>query len=154
MFQGLEVPLTVPVLVQGRLTTAGPGQYYWRGQVQTAVVVECRRCLTEVTVPVTAPMELLFTEAEVPDEPSVQVIPRHAVEVDLTDVVREECILALPEFVLCREDCRGICPRCGADLNAGPCHCAPQAEPGGSVFKALSLHQMDRPFYQGVMMAS
>ena len=37
--------------------------------------------------------------------------------------VREELILAGPQYVLCREDCRGLCPRCGKDLNAGPCGC-------------------------------
>src|SRR2546422_2859983 len=37
--------------------------------------------------------------------------------------VREELLLAVPQWVVCRDDCRGLCPRCGKDLNAGPCGC-------------------------------
>lgn len=42
---------------------------------------------------------------------------------DLTDSVRESIILALPSYPLCKEDCKGVCLRCGQDLNAGPCAC-------------------------------
>jgi uncharacterized protein len=48
--------------------------------------------------------------------------------VDVTPAVREELVLAAPTFLLCRDDCRGICPRCGKDLNAGPCGCAPATD--------------------------
>jgi uncharacterized protein len=44
-------------------------------------------------------------------------------ELDLTEVAREQILLNLPETVLCREDCRGICPTCGKDLNEGDCSC-------------------------------
>jgi uncharacterized protein len=42
-------------------------------------------------------------------------------------VVREELGLAVPKFLECRDDCRGLCPNCGKDLNAGPCGCAAPA---------------------------
>ena len=48
---------------------------------------------------------------------------------DLTGVIREELVLDVPTLVLCREDCAGLCPTCGADLNAGPCACVRSAEP-------------------------
>ena len=48
---------------------------------------------------------------------------RGARSLDLRPAVREEWLLAAPAFVLCREDCKGLCPRCGADLNEGPCSC-------------------------------
>ena len=44
-------------------------------------------------------------------------------ELDLRPSVREQWLLAVPSFVLCREDCKGLCPHCGADLNLGPCGC-------------------------------
>ena len=47
---------------------------------------------------------------------------------DLTPMVREEVLLAIPDSPLCRPDCAGLCPTCGADLNAGPCGCE---QPGG-----------------------
>jgi uncharacterized protein len=43
--------------------------------------------------------------------------------IDLTPLVHEQAILALPTRPLCGEGCRGLCPRCGANLNAGPCGC-------------------------------
>ena len=49
---------------------------------------------------------------------------------DLGEVVREQVLLALPLKPLCREDCRGLCPRCGQNRNLGPCGCPPPEEPG------------------------
>jgi uncharacterized protein len=49
-------------------------------------------------------------------------------EVDLTPLVREQVILALVERPLCREDCRGLCPHCGANLNEGDCGCRDEAD--------------------------
>ena len=45
--------------------------------------------------------------------------------VDLTANMREDIILELPQRVLCAEDCKGLCPHCGKDLNKGPCRCQP-----------------------------
>jgi uncharacterized protein len=44
--------------------------------------------------------------------------------IDVTEVVRQHVVLALPIAPRCREECRGLCPRCGTDLNNGPCGCA------------------------------
>ena len=49
---------------------------------------------------------------------------RRPPQIDLSTCVREELALAVPRYPLCRDDCAGLCPRCGADLNAGPCACA------------------------------
>jgi uncharacterized protein len=57
--------------------------------------------------------------------PTIQVFPTEPVTgIDLTDAVREEVALTAPMWLLCREDCAGLCPTCGADLNEGPCACA------------------------------
>ena len=48
--------------------------------------------------------------------------------IELTDAVRDALLLNMPMRVLCREDCRGICPRCGINLNKGPCTCQEGAE--------------------------
>jgi uncharacterized protein len=52
-------------------------------------------------------------------------------------MIREELILAVPEYVLCREECRGLCPRCGKDLNEGPCACRPEPDPRWAALEAL-----------------
>jgi uncharacterized protein len=63
------------------------------------------------------------------DDPSVYPLAASATHLELGEAVREELALAIPAFPLCREDCAGLCPGCGADLNAGPCGCTVSAEP-------------------------
>ena len=128
-FAGLDLELVGPVSVDGRLQETGPGEYFWRGRLRGARVANCRRCLTEVRPPIDVEFNVLFSEdPDAADDPSVYPLPPRAATLDLGEAVREELALAVPPFVLCREDCAGLCPRCGADLNAGPCQCAP-AEP-------------------------
>jgi uncharacterized protein len=50
-------------------------------------------------------------------------------EIDLNDIVREHVLLGLPMSPVCREDCRGLCPQCGAELNLGPCGCTAPRDP-------------------------
>jgi uncharacterized protein len=130
MFEGLEISLRGPVRVRGRLQATGEGRYFWHGSLATEVGGECRRCLKPVVVAVTADVGALFTrEADAVEDPDAYPLPAHATEVDLRPAVREELALAVPRYVVCRDDCRGLCPQCGKDLNAGPCGCAPAGDP-------------------------
>lgn len=116
-----------PIHVTGRLSKAGSGRYYWSGRIEGTASVACRRCLADVTAPVAEDVHVLFVEPgdEVADDPDTYRLPPHAQAIDLRPAVREQWLLGAPEFALCRDDCRGLCPRCGADLNAGPCPCPP-----------------------------
>ena len=125
VLQGLGLDLTRPLDVQGKLQATGDGEVYWRGAVAGEARGTCRRCLTEVTVPVDARVEVLFsTDPEAADDPGVYPLGERATHVDLRPVLREELALTVPAYFLCRETCAGLCPRCGADLNQGPCGCA------------------------------
>jgi uncharacterized protein len=75
-------------------------------------------------------LHLLLAEGddEETDESDVYLLEPRATTVDLRPALREEWLLAVPAFVQCREDCKGLCPRCGADLNQGPCGCAPEID--------------------------
>lgn len=122
---GLDLPLTKPLAVQGRLQATGDGSLYWRGTLAGEVRAPCRRCLAEVTVPVSARIEALFsTDPEAAEDPGVYLLAPRATHVDLRPMVREEAALTVPSYLLCREDCAGLCPRCGVDLNQGPHECA------------------------------
>jgi len=122
--------LAAPLVVSGRLSTAGEDQFYWQATLSTVVRAECRRCLTGVDVPISESLGLVFvTEEAAEGDEDCYVVPRRASFLDLSEAVREELLLATPQFVECRDDCRGLCPRCGADLNAGPCGCAPAVDP-------------------------
>jgi uncharacterized protein len=122
--------LAAPLAISGRLSAAGEGKYYWQAMLKTVVRAECRRCLAPVDVPIAESLGLVFVnEGEDEGGEDCYPVPRRAAVVDLSEAVREELLLAAPQFVECREDCRGLCPRCGADLNAGPCGCAPEMDP-------------------------
>ena len=113
------------VHVEGRLSAAGQGRFYFSGALQGMVTSPCRRCLTDVVSPVEEEMHVLFAESgmDEAEEDDVFLIPANVRELDLRPAVREEWLLAVPHFALCREDCQGLCPNCGADRNAGPHDC-------------------------------
>jgi uncharacterized protein len=138
LFQGLDVTLSEPLRITGQLSSAGPDSYFWRGALATTVSGTCRRCLAAASEHVEVPVNILFTEDDQADDPSVYVIPPHSTTLDLSDAVREEFILGVPGYVLCREDCAGLCPHCGKDLNEGPHDCAAKpADPRWEALEAL-----------------
>ncbi len=141
VLQDLAVRFAGPVRVTGRLTESGPGRYYWQAEVAGFVHATCRRCLTPVDVPLQAPVNVLFCEDPGADDASIYVIPAQSRELDLSEAIREELLLALPEYVLCRDDCRGLCAGCGNDLNTGACTCEPDTDPRWSVLSSLKRPQ-------------
>ena len=136
--EGTEITLKQPVVVAGRLQSIGEGRFYWQGTARTVVQGDCRRCLTPVATPLQLEIGVLFTEdPEALDDPDSYPVAAHATEIDVTPAVREELVLAAPRYVVCRDDCRGLCPQCGKDLNAGPCGCAPVTEARWQPLQAL-----------------
>jgi uncharacterized protein len=116
------------VHVVGRFSSAGNGRFYFSGRFSGAVTLECRKCLTEVTRDVSEDVHFLFAPTDDPtteDDPDVFTYDPGAHQIDVKPAVREGWLLSVPAFVDCREDCKGLCPTCGADLNAGPCECKP-----------------------------
>ena len=99
------------VLVQGKLTGV--------------VGHECRRCLEAVALPIEENVSMFFQDG-VPEEQAeaeeVYALPERG-DLDLSQAVREQLALAVPQFALCREDCRGLCPTCGTNLNESSCDC-------------------------------
>jgi DUF177 domain-containing protein len=124
LFQDLGIRLMSPVTVGGTLESAGHGGYFWHGSFVGQVQSVCRRCLEEFVSPVAREVEVIFSpDPELQEDPSVYPLSEPLAHVDLRPALREEFALAVDAFPLCREDCRGLCPRCGADLNRGPCLC-------------------------------
>lgn len=130
VISGAGLTLAAPLSVSGRLSSAGEGKYYLQAKLETVIRAECRRCLAPVDVPVSQSLGLVFAaEEDAERDDDCYVVPRRATALDLSGAVREELVLAVPQFVECRADCRGLCPRCGADLNAGPCGCPAEVDP-------------------------
>ena len=117
--------------VRGGATRKGE-QVRLRGEIKTEVELLCDRC----AAPERAPLAVEFDTSFVPQE--VEAVKAENVElqaedlllssyegdaVDLDELVREQILLALPSRYLCREDCKGLCQKCGANLNDGHCSC-------------------------------
>ena len=127
-----RITLTTPVEVNGKVKRAG-NEVFVNGHVETRVQVECDRCLKSVELPVSADFALEYitgadyesssAAALSEDEMSVSVFDGEAIDVD--EIVKEQILLAVPARTLCREDCKGMCPECGTDLNSGECNCTP-----------------------------
>ncbi len=129
LFDDLDFELTGPVRVSGRLLSASLGRFYWQGSIATDVDATCRRCLSSTPRQIDAQVHLVFTEDQDTDDPSEYVVPEGADVLDLSEAIREELILVLEAYVLCREDCKGLCPSCGTDLNTNSCDCRPPSDP-------------------------
>lgn len=123
--EGDMLPETA-VRASGRLSVAGPGRFYWSGAIDGEATVPCRRCLVDTPVKVHENVHVLYAEAgDEMDDPEVYVLEPRARTLDLSAAVREQWLLAVPRFPVCSDDCKGLCPTCGAELNAGPCSCPP-----------------------------
>ena len=106
----IVVALTATSSVDG-ITVHGTAATPWHGQ--------CRRCLKDVSGVAIAEIDEVYQHEPRLDD-AVEIVGD---QIDLAPVVREYVLLELPEAPLCRDDCAGICPQCGADRNEAPCAC-------------------------------
>jgi uncharacterized protein len=91
----------------------------------------CARCVEPVSTPLTGDFDLIFRPQAADAEPGERSITPDETEIgyyeesglSLEDVVREQVLLSLPSRTLCKEDCKGLCPRCGQNLNLATCTC-------------------------------
>ena len=124
--------LTEAPQINGRVARSGQ-EVRLRGTVTARAEVECDRCLKTVDVPIETQFDVTYiptvdyesaATAELQEEDlSVSVFDGEAIDID--DLVREQVLLALPPRMLCGEECKGLCPVCGADRNQTECACAP-----------------------------
>lgn len=129
---------------RGQARLAGEGMIL-KGHLHGEIAPACARCLTPIPMEVDRDLELLYQPESVLGESAEVEI--HAADadvgffadpgVDVAEVAREQVVLALPMQPLCRPDCRGLCARCGANLNQGPCACPAVADDRWSALKTL-----------------
>lgn len=123
--------LTMQPEVKGRVKRKGR-EVSVQGHISAETEVDCSRCLKSVAVPVEADFDVTYIPAseyaqeedaaELQEEDLTQaVFDGEAIDID--ELVREQVLLAMPTRALCTEDCKGLCPVCGADRNAEDCAC-------------------------------
>lgn len=123
--------LTSDAAVEGRASRKGE-EVRVSGHVKAEAEVLCDRCLAAIRTP----LEVEFDTSFIPREKAalraenVELLSEDmglaafdGGELDVDELVREQILLALPTRRLCSEECKGLCPKCGADLNAGQCSC-------------------------------
>lgn len=132
----VALDLLLEMLVDGLLV---------RGRLVFATAVPCARCLTEVQAENAVDVSEMFLDpAQVEDDDEVEPgyeLDRAEGRVDLAPMVRDAVVTVLPVRVLCRPDCAGLCPICGADLNTDPCGHThePEPDPRWAVLQHLDL---------------
>jgi uncharacterized protein len=117
------------------------------GSLQTDLEILCARCLEPVPYPVKREFDLLYRPAgsDIGEGKEVEMQDRDAAisyyegqGVELGDLLREQILLEVPLKTLCSEDCKGLCPHCGRNLNTGSCECAQAAvDPRWEALKGL-----------------
>ncbi|MGC8762188.1 MAG: YceD family protein [Acidobacteriota bacterium] len=133
-----------------RLSVApAPKGYRLKGGFPFQGSLPCSRCLRPVALSGEASFDLEFRPSaseekvslggEAPGEPDVVYYEEDRVA--FAFLVQQQIFLEIPEKVLCRENCPGLCPRCGKDLNEGPCGCPPEGDPRWDALSRLSSPQ-------------
>ena len=122
---GLESPFEGKVEVEVKLTKAH-SQLILDTTLLVNAVFDCDRCMTTVNIQLNADYKMVYLQDVEPVEnnsDNIAYISSEADVIDISNDVRDFAILAVPMKKLCSEDCKGLCPRCGKNLNEGECSC-------------------------------
>lgn len=145
-----EFELEKPPLVAGRVDRAGV-EMRLRGEIKAALVLSCDRCVNDAHLPLEIPFDLLYTPQDIGNQTGeielhdrdLDVAFYENEEINLDELVLEQLELSLPIRVLCREDCRGLCSECGADLNVEQCQCEKPIDPRWQALADLKAQQAE-----------
>ena len=134
---GLCYPVTEPVLASGTVRNTA-GVLVMTGTIKTCIHGVCDRCASEFTRDVEFPIDVvLVTELANEENEDEWVFPLEADKADLDDIARTVFVLNLDSKLLCKPDCKGLCCRCGKNLNEGPCNCQKEIDPRLAALKQL-----------------
>ncbi|MDR0787522.1 MAG: DUF177 domain-containing protein [Gemmatimonadota bacterium] len=134
LWENTGIPLSGPLRFDLDARSVGEAVLV-RGEVDGPIESSCRRCLAPVMVRLHDTVDMLFDRLTPEErnelEGEVLSLPERGDVLDLGPAIREQVLLRVPDYVLCDESCRGICPRCGADLNRQECGCTAPSDDEG-----------------------
>ena len=134
---GVSYPVSEPVLAEGMVRNTA-GVLVMKGDIRTTIHATCDRCASDFDRDVHIPIDVvLVTEMANEENEDEWVFPLEGDSADLDDIVRTVFVLNLDSKLLCKEDCAGMCHRCGHNLNDGPCNCQKELDPRFAALKQL-----------------
>ncbi len=134
--------------VQGSVQRGGH-QVRLQGTITARAEVDCDRCLKAIAAPIETSFDVTYIPASAYEEADagrelqeedMGLSVYEGEEIDVDELVREQLLLALPARALCTEECKGLCPVCGADKNLSACQCARgETDPRWAALKDLKF---------------
>ena len=132
-FASVKEYLTPPV-AEGLITNEA-GILHMRGTITADMLCICDRCGQEFESVKETEVDAILAEEESEENPELFVL--EGTEIDAQEVLATCLILDMETKFLCREDCKGLCPKCGKNLNLGPCGCGKEIDPRFAVLEQL-----------------
>lgn len=141
------VQLVAPVKVQGEVRRRREAEILVRGRLETEIKLECDRCLQPFAQQVATDFEAVYISSETYQQSTGENLAAEDLSVsvydgatlDLAALFREEILLSVPVQTLCRADCAGLCPQCGAHRKTTVCACAERpTDPRWDALKKLN----------------
>ncbi len=134
---GSSYPVSEPVKASGTVRNTA-GVLVMTGLIETTIHGVCDRCASDFDRDVSMPIDVvLVTELSNEDNEDEKIFPLEGDSADLEDIVRTVFVLNLDSKLLCSADCKGLCFRCGKNLNEGPCSCQKEIDPRFAALKQL-----------------
>ena len=121
-------PIVRPVLAQGSVVNHA-GALVLNGTARSELDLVCDRCGKEFSQEKVVALDMLLADELEQEDSEDEIFLLDGNELDLYELVTTAFVLAMDTKNLCSEDCKGLCAKCGADLNLGPCGCRPEVDP-------------------------
>jgi len=131
---GSIIRIKKPARAAGNVTNSA-GVLTFSANTDATCVCVCARCLKEFEHSVHKHISAILTESGEGESPDGYFLQGD--KVDAGEIIVTEFILNMDDRLFCREDCMGLCEKCGADLNAGPCDCKKEIDPRLAVLSQL-----------------
>ena len=125
-FPGVEEPLS-PLTASGKAVNTA-GLLELDGEARVSLSCRCDRCGESFVMDKRVPVHAVLSE-EIQDEDNPDLFPIEGDSADLDEIIMTAYVLSMESKLLCRPDCLGLCDRCGANLNNGPCSCRSEGDP-------------------------
>ena len=137
LLYGTCYPVTEPVVAEGTVRNTA-GVLVMTGVVRTCLHGVCDRCASDFTQDVEYPIDVVLVRELANEENEDEwVFPLTGDSADLDEIVRTVFVLSFDSRLLCKPDCKGLCCRCGSNLNNGPCNCRKELDPRFAALRQL-----------------